>query len=198
MEVAAQSNGKVINFANISRDVGVDEKTIKNYYSILEDTLIGFFLESHHNSFRKRLIEKPKFYFFDPGVVRALTKHLSVSLVPQTTAYGNAFEHFIILEFIRLASYFEPDYTFSYIRTSGQVEVDLVVDRPGKPLLCIEIKSRDRIDRSDISSFINLTKDIPNSEAIVLSQDRFAKRYDHVTCYPWKEALSEIFPHIQS
>ena len=70
LEVAAECNGKIINYANIARDVGVDDKTIKEYFIILEDTMIGFFLEPFHNSFRKRLAEKPKFYFFDTGVVR--------------------------------------------------------------------------------------------------------------------------------
>lgn len=68
LEVAAQCNGKIVNYANIAKDVGVDEKTIKEYFSILEDTMIGFFLEPFHSSFRKRLVEKPKFYFFDTGV----------------------------------------------------------------------------------------------------------------------------------
>ena len=49
------------------------------------------------------------------------------------------------------------------------------------------------MDKSDVHSFIKLTKDIPNSEAIVLSQDRFTKKYEHVTCYPWKEGLVELF-----
>ena len=80
LEVAAQCNGKIINYANIARDVGVDDKTIKEYFFILEDTMIGFFLEPFHNSFRKRLVEKPKFYFFDPGVVRSLSRRLSVPL----------------------------------------------------------------------------------------------------------------------
>ena len=52
LEVAAQSNGKIVNYANISKDVGVDEKTIKEYFIILEDTLIGFFLDSYHDSFQ--------------------------------------------------------------------------------------------------------------------------------------------------
>lgn len=102
LEVAAQCNGKIINYANIAKDVGVDDKTIKEYFYILEDTMIGFFLEPFHNSFRKRLVEKPKFYFFDPGVVRSLSRRLSVPLVAKTSAYGEAFEHFILLEFIRL------------------------------------------------------------------------------------------------
>lgn len=196
LEAAAQCNGKIINYANIARDVGVDDKTIKEYFLILEDTMIGFFLEPYHNSFRKRLVEKPKFYFFDPGVVRCLARRLAISLAPKTSAYGDAFEHFILLEFIRLGNYFQPDYRFSFIRTASDVEIDLVVERPGKPLLCIEIKSADVINEMDIRSFINITKDISDCEAIVLSQDRFMKKFDHVTCYPWKQGLEQCFPEI--
>ncbi len=196
LEVAAQCNGKIINYANIARDVGVDSKTIKEYFLILEDTMIGFFLEPFHNSFRKRLVEKPKFYFFDPGIVRSLSRRLSVPLIPKTTAYGEAFEHFILLEFIRLKSYFQPDYRYSFIRTAADVEIDLVIERPGKKLLCIEIKSSDTVNESDISAFIKLTRDIENCEAIVLSQDRFMKKFDHVTCYPWKQGIAEYFPEV--
>ena len=198
LEVAAQCNGKVINYANIARDVGVDDKTIKEYFCILEDTMIGFYLEPFHHSFRKRLVEKPKFYFFDPGVVRSLSRRLSVPLTPKTAAYGEAFEHYILLEFLRLRSYFQPDYRFSFIRTAADVEVDLVIERPGKPLLCVEIKSTQTIHEQDISAFITITKSIENCEAIVLSQDRFVKKFDHVTCYPWKQGLEECFSEIKS
>lgn len=197
LEVAAQSNGNIINYTNIAKDVGVDDKTIKEYFLILEDTMIGFFLEPYHNSFRKRLIEKPKFYFFDPGVVRSLSRRLAVPLIAKTSAYGAAFEHFIILEWIRLASYFQPDYRFSFIRTAADVEIDLVVERPGKPLLCMEIKSSDRVSDTDIRSFMKISRDIPDCEAIVLSQDHFMKRFDHVTCYPWKQGLELYFPELK-
>ena len=198
LEVAAQCNGKIINYANIARDVGVDDKTIKEYFCILEDTMIGFFLEPFNHSFRKRLVEKPKFYFFDLGVVRSLSRRLLVPLIPKTTAYGEAFEHFILLEFIRLGSYFQPDYRFSFIRTAADVEVDLVIERPGKKLLCIEIKSSAEINKEDLKAFIKITKDIENCESIVISQDRFMKKFDHVTCYPWREALLEFFPEVKS
>ena len=197
LEVAAQCNGKIINYANIARDVGVDNKTIKEYFCLLEDTMIGFFLEPFHNSFRKRLVGKPKFYFFDPGIVRSLSRRLSLSLQSRTSAYGDAFEHFILLEFVRLGGYFQPEYRFSFIRTTGDVEIDLVIERPGKKLLCIEIKSSDEIHEANISSFINLTKDIPDCEAVVLSQDRFTKKFDHVTCYPWQQGILKFFPEIE-
>jgi len=73
------------------------------------------------------------------------------------------------------------------------VEVDLIVDRPGKPYLFIEIKSSDDIRRNDISSFINITKDFPNCEAVCLSRDPDIKRYEHVTVMPWREGLMMFF-----
>ncbi len=193
LEVAAQSNGKIINYSNIARDVGVDSKTIQSYYSILEDTLIGFMLPPYQGSFRKRLGQKPKFYFFDTGITRALARLSTVPLIERTHAYDNAFEHFVILECMKLSDYYRKDYRFNYLRTSSDVEIDLVVERPGLPLLCIEIKSSRDVNAADISSFKQLTADIPDCVAIVLSQDKYAKKFDHVTVLPWRQAVAELF-----
>jgi uncharacterized protein len=193
LEVAAQCNGKIINFSNIARDVGVTDKTIGSYFSILEDTLIGFFLEPFHNSFRKRLSHKPKFYFFDTGVVRALSRTISIPLLPRTNDYGNVFEHFIILECRRLAEYHRYEYRFSYLRTVNDAEIDLIVERPGKSLLCIEIKSATQINREEISTFIRLSEDIPHSEAVVFCNEKYAKKIDSVLILPWQQGLAQYF-----
>jgi predicted AAA+ superfamily ATPase len=193
LEVVAQSNGKQINFSNIAKDVGVSDKTIKSYFAILEDTLIGFFLEPYLASFRKRLSHQPKFYLFDTGVTRALAFLTTVKLERKTKAFGDAFEHFIILECIRLSSYHRLQYKFSYLRTKDDVEIDLIVERPGKPLLCIEIKSSEEIRRDHISSFISISKDIEHSEAICICNEEFAKKFDHVTVLPWRIALQKYF-----
>lgn len=193
LEVAAQSNGKIINYAKISRDVGVDDKTIKQYYSILEDTLIGFFLEPFQNSFRKRLSQKPKFYFFDIGIVRALTHTLSLPLQPSTSVYGDAFEYFVILECIKLASYFKPEFRFSYLLTKDGVEVDLIVERPGMPLLFIEIKSSSIVLKETLSNFITLTADVGSCEAVCFSQYPHIKQYRHVKVLPWQVGIREYF-----
>lgn len=193
LEVAAQSNGKIVNFTKIGNDVGVDDKTVQRYFSILEDTLIGFFLDAYQGSFRKRLSEKPKFYFFDTGVQRALCKNLTVPLREKTTAYGDAFEHLVVLEIQRLANYYSKEFKFSYLRTPSDVEIDLIIERPQKPLLAIEIKSTEHLLESDISKFIRLTKDMGDCEAICLSRDRYVKKYEHVICYPYLEGIKEIF-----
>lgn len=141
LEVAAQCDGKIVNYTNITRDVKKNDKIVKSYFQVLEDTLIGFFLDPYDRLVRKRQSEKTKFYFFDTGVVRVL----SVPLVSDNHQYGNAFEHFIIIESLRLGGYFQPEYRFSHIRTSSGVEVDLVIERPGKTTLFIEIKSSNQV-----------------------------------------------------
>ncbi len=103
-----------------------------------------------------------------------------------------------MLEFIRLGSYLKPDYQFTFLLTAGDVEIDLVIERPGQQLLCIEIKSSDTVNQADISSFIQITKDLSDYEAIVLIQDPFIKKFDHVTCYPWKQGIEFCFPELAS
>ncbi len=193
LEVAAQSNTKIINFSNIARDVGISENTAREYFSILEDTMLGYFLEPFQHSFRKRLAQKPKFYFFDTGVVRALARTLSIPLLPHTSAYGDAFEHFIITQVLAMCSYFHSEYRLSYLRTKDDAEIDLIIERPGKPLLCIEIKSSDFVREEDLSSFSRLTKDLPNCEAICVSNERYEKQYNHVHVFPWQIALQKFF-----
>ena len=193
LEVAAQSQGKVVNYANISRDVGSSEALVKEYFSILEDTLVGFLLEPFVHSFRKRLSHKPKFYFFDTGVVRALARQLNVPLEPRTTAYGDAFKHLVLAETMRLCAYFHSDYRCSYLRTKDDAEIDLIVERPGKPLLCIEIKSTVRVLEADLRSFLSLTRDLPGCKALCLSNDPLPQKIEHATALHWMDGLRQHF-----
>ncbi len=194
LEVAAQANGTIINTANIARDVGVDDKSIVQYFSILEDTLIGFYLPAFHHSFRKRLHQKPKFYFFDLGVVRALTKTLTLPVLPGTYEYGKLFEHFVILECHKLIRYFLPDYRISYLRTHDDLEIDLVVERPGLPLLLIEIKSGEEYNSTQLSHLRKLANSLGNqAEYACFSQVKQALKFDEIIVYPWMEGIQKYF-----
>lgn len=193
LEVAAQCNGKIINFANISRDVGANEANIKEYFSILEDTLLGFFLEPFVHSFRKRLSHKPKFYLFDTGIVGALNNMLPVPLQAGNSYYGELFEHYIILECMRLSNYYDKYYRFSYLKTKDDAEIDLVVERPGKPILFIEIKSSNNVRPEQLRNFITLVKDFGECEAICLSTDPYARQVDCVKILPWQQGLKQLF-----
>lgn len=192
LEVAAQSNGKIVNFSNIARDVGVDVKTIQKYFSILEDTLIGFFLTAFQHSFRKRLSKAPKFYFFDLSVVRALTNQLMIPITESTSLYGELFEAFIITQCIFLASYYHRNYKFSYLKTKDDAEIDLVVERPGLPVLFIEIKSSNDVQLRHLSTLKILMEDFKECEAVCFSQDPYAKKLDGIMVYPWAEGIKRL------
>ena len=195
LQIAAQMNGKILNINKIAQDVDVDHSTVQNYFEILEDTLVGFLLEPFHESLRKRQRQAAKFYYFDLGVTRALSRSLDIPLKPGNYDFGNAFEQFIILEIKRLASYLYPDWTFSYLRTKDNAEIDLIIERPGMRRVALEIKSTQRINDlndSKTQAFASLCRDFENSESYVISQDPLTQMRDGLTFLPWQKAFQEI------
>ncbi|MBI2346064.1 MAG: ATP-binding protein [Deltaproteobacteria bacterium] len=192
LEIAAQTNGEIINYTNIARDVGADTKTVQSYFQILEDTLVGFFLEPYHRSIRKQQRKAPKFYLFDTGIKRALEGTLTQSLVPNTYGYGKAFEHFVILELLRLNDYGKKDYRFAYLLTKDHAEIDLIIERPGLPPALVEIKSTERVDDRDTAAIEHFLPDFRKAEGFCLSRDPAPKKIGHVTALPWDQGIREL------
>ena len=192
LEVAAQSNGTIVNYANIARDVGADPKTVISYFSILEDTLVGSLLPAYHRSIRKQQSANPKFYYFDTGVKRSLERTLDVPLQPGTYEYGKAFEHFVITQILHLSRYRYPDWRLFYLRTGAGVEIDVVIERPGMPEALIEIKSSERIDERYVHGLARFIGDFSDPLALCISRDPTRMRTDGVLCLHWREALEEL------
>ncbi|HLE10887.1 MAG: hypothetical protein A2504_00285 [Bdellovibrionales bacterium RIFOXYD12_FULL_39_22] len=193
LEVAAQADGKITNFSKIAKDVGVDTKTIISYFSILEETLMGFFLPAYHRSVRKRQKQSPKFYFFDLGVRRALEGSLKDKLVPRTSEFGRAFESFIINEIIRLDSYHKTYYRFSFLDVSPNGEIDLIIEVGTSKTFLVEIKSTDSVSEDDASTIGRYINDFKNPYAIILSQDKIEKKFGLVQAQHWQSGLDKIF-----
>lgn len=193
LEVAAQANTNVINYENIARDVKVTPVSVKSYFQILVDTLIGFYLPAYHTSVRKRQKIAPKFYFYDIGLVRALQKTLLIEPQRGTFEYGVLFESFVINEIIRLNEYYRSRYEFSHIRLADDTEIDLVIERPGKETLLIEIKSKDTIDDRDVARLASLSHEVKNCAAYCLSTDRTRRQIGPVLCLSWQDGIAEIF-----
>lgn len=193
LEVAAQCDGKIINYSNIARDVGVDYKTVENYYTILEDTLLGFFVHAYSGSFRKQINQAPKFYFFDVGVSRSLARMISLPPRERTHYYGDLFEQFIIIEIKKYIDYAQNEYRLMYLRTKTGAEIDLIVDRPGKKLLLIEIKSSKDVQENQLKNLCALKKEFPSCEAICFSQDINKKKFGDIVVWPWQEGIEYYF-----
>lgn len=192
LEVAAQMNGEIVNYTKIARDVGADTKTVQSYFQILEDTLVGFSVPAYHRSLRKRQVTNPKFYFFDTGVKRALDRTLTVPLLPQTSAFGNAFEHFVFLELARRSEYLNRNFRFFYIKTHDGAEIDLVIERPGLPLALVEIKSTKRADPKDAKHLETFSRELAHSKAYLLSLDPTPEKIKHVRALPWEEGIEAV------
>ena len=192
--IAAQQSGQIVNYFNISQDIGVDDKTVKNYFSILEDTLLGFFLPPYHRSVRKQQRQSPKFYFFDTGVKRALEKELELPLTKGTYSYGKAFEHRILLECFYLNEYLKKDFSFYYLMTKDQNELDLIIERPGKADILVEIKSSHHIQTKHIKKLYRFKKEWPRPcKAQIWSQEKTSKVIEKIDCLFWRTALQSLF-----
>lgn len=133
------------------------------------------------------------FLFIDPGIKRALERTLSVELLRQTYAWGEAFEHWVILEIFKNASYLRLDWKFSYLRTKDDVEIDLIIERPGQPLALVEIKPRTKVSESDAKALELLGPDLDaKAERFLLSMDPLESRFGKTWALPWEKGVREI------
>lgn len=192
LEVAAICSGKIINFSNIARDVGIDSKTVKSYYEIIEETLLGFFLPSFSTSQRKNVYKSAKFYFFDVGVTRSLARLLEVPPTPRTSYFGELFEQFVILEIYKKVQYSHKQYRLSYLQTQAGNEVDLVVERPGASTIVVEVKSTTEITEHKISGMKNFFDVFPGAKFLCLSLDPNKKKFGKIEALPWSEGIAQI------
>lgn len=123
-----------------------------------------------------------------------MDRTLTLPLLPQTFSYGEAFEHFVMTELVRLNSYYKKHFKFLYLRTQSDVEIDVVIYRPGLPDLLIEMKSSDRIDSSMCKSLDNIGADWDRyCEQQLWSRDQQSVLIGKTKCLHWIEGLKELF-----
>ncbi|MBI2996826.1 MAG: ATP-binding protein [Candidatus Melainabacteria bacterium] len=154
---AALSDTELVNFANISRECSVSLPAVKEYFQILVDTLLGKFLPSYRKRPKRRVIQAPKFYFFDVGIVNFLTKRNN--LEPGSELFGKAFENWIFHEFNSYNSYREKYLDFSYWRLASGIEVDFIVNDME---YAIEVKAKSKITDNDLKGLREVIKDHKN------------------------------------
>ena len=193
LEVAAQSNTEIINYTSLAKEAGINAKSVERYFSILADTLLGYFLEPYSKSVRERQKRSPKFYFFDCGVVRAISQEINQELLPSTFEYGKLFEQMVICEFFRLNQYYEKNWKFSYLRTGAGVEIDLIIEKGRKKIVLVEIKSAARVHSDHYSSLVGLGSSFKDATKYLLCLEKIPREVDGIRILEWREGLREIF-----
>ena len=178
MEVAAIMDGEILNYENVASDCEVSANTVKAYYKILVDTLLGFEVPAYRKVIKRKLYKSPRFYYFDVGIANHLTKRYH--LAPKTPEYGHAFEHLIMQEIVAYLGYTNSDEELTYWHTYENLEVDAVI---GDARVAIEIKSKEHIDHDDKKGVTEFAKEHPDTKQILVSRDRISRRSGDVDLF---------------
>lgn len=171
MEVAAFSDGEMLNYTNIASDCGVSAKTVKSYFQILYDTLIGYEIPAFRKEIKRKVVQAPKFYYFDVGLANYLMgRH---SLKRGTDDYGHAFEHYVMQEIIAYKGYNDKRDTISYWHTYDQKEVDAVI---GDAKVAVEIKSVEHVVTKHKKGLNAFGEEHPDCRLILVSLDPITRK----------------------
>lgn len=190
LDVAAAQSGDLLNATSVASDAGVSARTVREYFQILEDTLIGFRLEPWKKSPRARMVGHPRFYLFDTGVTNALNRRLTADLDMPTR--GRLFEQWIVTECVRLVDYLHPETRVFYWRTHHGAEVDLLFERHGKIRLATEIKSRRHVTGADLTGLRSFAEAHPDVPRAVVADVPEPFRVDSIDVLPWRRFFSEL------
>ncbi len=183
------SHGELTNYSNIARDCGVDAKTVKEYYQILVDTLLGRMVEPFKKRQERQVISKAsKFYLFDVGVAGAITRrHLEEE---KGELFGRALEHFIFMELTSQSSYQDLHYDINFWRTKSGQEVDFVL---GSGEVAIEVKGSSRVDNRELRSLNTFIEKYSPRQALVVCNEREERLHGRIRIMPWKSFLRDLW-----
>lgn len=188
LEAAAFSNGEMVNFTNIAADCGVSAISVKEYFQILEDTLIGRYVPSFQKKPKRRVIQAPKFYYFDIGITNHLLKRGRIEMGSES--FGNAFEHFIYQELYAHSNYSGGNYSIAYWRTTSQIEVDFIL---GDHKIAIEVKGTDNVQSKHLKGLKAFSEEYNVEKQIVISNDPMDRKVGDIMVMPWRKFLDRLW-----
>lgn len=188
LEAAAFSNGEMVNYTNIAADCGVSATTVREYFQILEDTLIVRFLPSFQKRPKRRVINAPKFYFFDIGIANYLVNRAKIEI--GTELFGKAFEHFIYQEIYVHSHYSDLNYAIHYWRTTSQIEIDFVL---GDHEVAIEVKGTNQANVRHLKGLKAFAEEYEVEKLILISNDPRPRLVDNIQILPWKIFLERLW-----
>jgi predicted AAA+ superfamily ATPase len=194
LDVVGLTNSEMVNMSNIARDCGVNRNVIKQFYQILVDTLLGYFIYPYQKKVKRDIVAStPKFYLFDVGVANYLA-HREIKILKGTEA-GKSFEHYILMELMAYRNMQRKTFEITYWRTKTGLEVDFIL---GDAKLAIEVKMSEQVHQQDLKGLIAFCEEHHPKNAIVVSQDpraRYLKVNEQceITILPWQEFLQKLW-----
>ena len=188
LELIAQSNGQELNYDSFSKDLQISPNTLKNYISILDDTLLGFHLKGYTKTKKRKAIARSKYYLFDIGVTNTLCRRGDIQ--ERSELFGKAFEHFIILEVRAFLSYSRKSLDMFYWRSTSHKEVDLIIGNKA----AIEIKATQVVQEKHLKGLKALKEEGLIQKYFVVSLDSEPRMtQDRIHILPWNIFLKKLW-----
>jgi predicted AAA+ superfamily ATPase len=188
LRVAALTSGALLNYTNVARESGVSAKVVRNYFQILEDTLLGFRVQPCRKVINRRLIETEKFYLFDVGVANYLARREPRVGTPE---FGHSFEHYILMELKAYQAYRNPELDICYWRTSSGFEVDFVL---GDMNIAIEVKGTRRVHSGHARGLNAMLEEHTVAKAFIVSLESHVRKLDtRIEVLPWQIFLQALW-----
>lgn len=189
LEVASFSVGSIINATSIAQEAMIERKVVDNYFSILEDLMLGYKLPVFTRRAKRRLVAKPKFYFFDTGVYRAVRP--AGPLDTEGELGGAALENLFFQNLLSLNDSLDLKYTFFYYRTVSGTEVDFIAYGP-RGFHAFEIKHTENISSKHVRGLRSFAKDYPEAQLHLLYRGKQTLYQGTITIRPLEKALVEL------
>lgn len=189
LHVAALCAGQQINFERAAVDAQVPARTIREYYHLLQETLLGRMLTPFqpHRAQSRKAVSHGKFYFFDVGVVQALCGRRQLAL--GTAEFGQALEQYLYTELAAWCSYRRIDGELQFWRTVDNREVDFVV--PNR--FAIEVKASHAVTTADLSGLKALTLDAPELKPMLVCLEPRPRIVDGIPVLPVAHFLERLW-----
>ena len=186
--ILAHHVGQLINFNHISKELGVDIKTVQRWFSILESSYIAFTLKPWHKNFAKRLVKTPKLYFFDTGIVAFLLGITSKEDLLISKYKGALFENFGVTEIVKAHKNNGLSHSFYFWRDSNGNEVDFIIER-GVKIKLIEMKASETVKSDFIKNLHYLDDNLKNFEVkhYLLNTINVTQVRTNETILSWKD-----------
>jgi len=137
--IVAAHTGQLLNYAGLARDLGVDNKTVKSWLSVLETSGLVYLLQPYFSNINKRIIKAPKLYFLDTGLAAYLTRWPDSESLQSGNLSGAIFETWVVSEILKSYWHNGKDAPLYFYRDTDGREIDLLVES-GDTLYPIEIK----------------------------------------------------------
>ncbi len=186
LDVAALCNSQQISFTSIGNDAQVAPTTVREYFQVLEDTLVARRLPAWRESKKRKAVATSKYYFFDVGVVRFLQgrKHLS----RDTAEFGEALETYLFHELSSYVDYVSEE-PLSYWRSTSGYEVDFILGEH----TAIELKSARRISPAHLKGLKALGEEEVFKNLIMVSFDERERLVDGIKIMPLNRFLTDLW-----